>query len=142
MVNGGKRANINVGDYKFQARELDEGTVVPLGPESQLTVVVPKETASAYFPGAAGRADRSAVLSRWAIPISNFIRWQDHPPDERFVQVGLETWQPVLDMNEALDYGFTIPTADLPGTPEMREFELATLPVYTLSKDGRQRSRK
>ena len=49
MVNGGKRANVSVGDYKFQARELDQGTVVPLGPETQLTVVVPKDTAADIF---------------------------------------------------------------------------------------------
>ena len=49
LVNSGERANITLGDYKFQARELDQGTVLPLGPESQLTVVVPDETAQQIF---------------------------------------------------------------------------------------------
>ncbi len=134
MVNGGKRANVNVGDYKFQARELDEGTVVPLGPETQLTVVVPKETTANIFV-----VPPDALSDPVFYPVGNtdlqFYTLVDHPADERFVQVGLETWQPVLDMKEALAYGFTIPTADLPGTPEIRAFELAKLPVYTLTQD-------
>ena len=59
----------------------------------------------------------------------------DHPADERFVQVGVETWQPVIDMKEALAYGFTVPTDKLTGTPQIHLFELAKMPVYTLTKD-------
>jgi multiple sugar transport system permease protein len=134
MVNGGQRANISVGDYKFQARELDEGTVVPLGPETQLTVVVPKETAANIF-----LVPPDTLTDPVFYPVSNtdlqFYTLPDQPADEHFVQVGLETWQPVLDMKEALDYGFTIPTEQLTGTPEIRAFELAKLPVYTLTQD-------
>lgn len=134
MVNSGKRTNISIGDYKFQARELDEGTFVPLGPESQLTVVVPQSTAENIF-----LAHPDALTDPQFFPIGDtdlqLYTLTDYPPDERFVQVGLETWQPVLEMNEALEHGFTMLTADLPGEPEMREFELATMPVYTLTKD-------
>ena len=140
LVNSGARANLEIGDYRFQAREVEsEGiTVMPLGPESQLTVVVPENTAASVFlvpPEALSDPEFFAVgdsnLQLYALA--------DHPADERFVQIGLETWQPVIDMDEALEYGFTIPTADLPGTPEMHEFELAILPVYTLEQeDGSQ----
>ncbi|NLF77923.1 MAG: carbohydrate ABC transporter permease, partial [Chloroflexi bacterium] len=102
------------------------------------TVVVPENTAASVFlvpPEALSDPEFFAVgdsnLQLYALA--------DHPADERFVQIGLETWQPVIDMDEALEYGFTIPTADLPGTPEMHEFELAILPVYTLEQeDGSQ----
>ena len=136
LVNSGARANLEIGDYKFQARELEsEGiTVVPLGPESQLTVVVPKDTAASVFlepPDALSDPEFFAVgdtdLQLYSL--------QDHPADERFVQIGLETWQPVIDMDEALKYGYTLPTADLTGTPELHPFEMATLPVYRLVQD-------
>ncbi|MBI5961147.1 MAG: ABC transporter permease subunit [Chloroflexi bacterium] len=134
MVNAGKRANVNIGDFKFQARELDAGIVVPLGPESQLTVVVPKTTGAEIF-----LVPPETLADPQFFPIGNtdlqLYTLTDHPADERFVQVGLETWQPVLDMDEALEYGYTLPTADLPGSPEMRTFELATLPVYRLTQD-------
>jgi multiple sugar transport system permease protein len=136
LVNSGTRANLEIGDYKFQARELEsEGiTVVALGPESQLTVVVPKDTASSVF-----LVPPDALSDPEFFPVGDtdlqLYTLQDHPVDERFVQIGLETWQPVLDMKEALKYGYTLPTADLTGTPEQHHFELATLPVYTLAQD-------
>ena len=136
LVNSGARTNLEIGEYRFQARELEsEGiTVVPLGPESQLTVVVPQQTAASVF-----LAPPDALSDPEFFPVGEtdlqLYSLRDHPADERFVQIGLETWQPVIDMDEALEYGFTIPTADLTGAPEMRQFELATLPVYTLARD-------
>ncbi len=135
LVNSGKRANLTVGDYKFQARELDTETVVALGPESQLTVVVPQETAASLVPVAP-----DALTDPQFVTIGNteleLYTLQDHPADERYVQVGVVTWEPVLNLKDALKYGYTIPTASLPTESEMRQFELATLPVYTLTKDG------
>lgn len=137
-VNSGDRAALTVGDFRFQARELEaEGlTVVPLGPESQLTVVVPEDAAADVF-----LVDPEALGDFEYFPIGEtdlpLYALDGYPEDQRFIQVGLETWQPVLDLDEALEYGFTVPTGDLPGTPEMRRFEQATLPVYTLTgEDG------
>jgi ABC-type glycerol-3-phosphate transport system permease component len=136
LVNAGKRANVAVDDYTFQGRELgtEGGTVVPLGPESQLTVVVPKQTAASVF-----LVEPDALSDPEFFPVGNtelqFYTLQDHPADERYISLGQETWQPVLNLHDATTYGFTIPTADLTGEPEMRQFELATLPVYTLAKD-------
>jgi ABC-type glycerol-3-phosphate transport system permease component len=139
LVNAGQRANITVADYKFQARELDtEGTtVVPLGPESQLTVVVPEQTAAQI-----SLAMPDALSDPQFFPVGNtdlqLYTLQGHTADERLVQIGLETWQPVLDKEEALAHGFTIPTADLPGEFETRQFELASLPIYKLDQNGSQ----
>jgi ABC-type glycerol-3-phosphate transport system permease component len=140
LVNSGKRSNLTVGDYKFQARELetDSLTVVALGPESQLTVVVPKETAAALFP-----VVPEALTDPQFVPIGNtelqLYTLANYPSDEQYVQVGVVTWEPVLDLKAALDYGFTVLTTSLPAESEMRQFELASLPVYTLTKeDGSQ----
>jgi multiple sugar transport system permease protein len=136
LVNAGKRANVAVDDYTFQGRELAaEGkTVVPLGPESQLTVVVPKQTAASVF-----LVEPDALSDPEFFPVGNtelqFYTLKDHPADERYISLGQETWEPVLNLHDATTYGFTIPTADLTGEPELRQFELATLPVYTLTKD-------
>jgi multiple sugar transport system permease protein len=140
MVNGGQRANVSVGDYKFQGRELDQGTVVPLGPETQLTVVVPKDVAASIFV-----VPPDSPSDPIFYPIGNtdlqLYTLTDHPADERFVEVGVETWQPVIDMKQALAYGFTVPTDQLTGTPEIHMFELAKMPVYTLTKeDGTQQN--
>lgn len=134
LVNSGSRANISIGDYTFQARELDDGIVMALGPESQLTVVVPQSTAEDIF-----LAHPEALSNPQFFPIGNtdlqLYQLDGHDENERFVQVGLVTWQPVLEMNEALENSYVIPTEDLPGTPEIRQFELATLPVYTFAQE-------
>lgn len=134
LVNSGARANITIGDFRFQARELDDGTFVPLGPESQLTVVVPPSTAEDIF-----LVHPEELSDPQFFPVGDtdlqLYTLESHPPDERFVQVGLVTWQPVLELDEALEYGYTLPASDLTGTPEIRQFELATLPVYTLAQD-------
>jgi multiple sugar transport system permease protein len=135
LVNAGKRTNVTVDNYKFQGRELGtEETVVPLGPESQLTVVVPKQTAAAVFPVMPDELSDPQFFPVGRTDLQLYVL-QGHPADERFVQVSLETWEPVLDKKEALEYGFTIPTVDLPDQPEMRQFKLAILPVYALTKD-------
>jgi ABC-type glycerol-3-phosphate transport system permease component len=134
MVNSGQRANITIGDFRFQARQLDDGVFVALGPESQLTVVTPKGAAAAIF-----LVPPDALTDPQFFPIGDtdlqLYTLQDSSSDERFVQVGVETWQPVLDMKEALRHGYTMPTANLTGAPEIRTFALAKLPVYTLTKD-------
>ncbi|MBN1202487.1 MAG: ABC transporter permease subunit [Anaerolineae bacterium] len=134
LVNSGARANITIGDYKFQARELDEDILLALGPESQLTVSVPKSTAQDIF-----LVHPEELSDPQFFHIGNtdlqLYRLEGRPGDQRFVQVGLETWQPVLEMDEALEHGYTIPTEDLPGTPEIRAFELATMPVYTFTQE-------
>jgi len=84
MVNGGKRANVNVGDYKFQARELDEGRR-PVGPETQLTVVVLRRPPRIYS-CAAGRAERPGILPGGQYR-SSILYAGRSPADERFVQV-------------------------------------------------------
>lgn len=134
LANSGARANITIGDYRFQARELDEGIVLPLGPESQLTVVVPQVTAQDIF-----LVYPDELSDPEFFPIGNtdlqLYTLEGREEGERFVQVGLEVWQPVIEMDEALEFGYTIPTEDLPDAPEMREIGLATLPVYTFTRE-------
>ncbi len=135
-LNSGKRTKLTVGDYTFQARNLeDQGiSLVALGPESQLAVVAPKDIAPAIF-----IVPPDAVIDPEFVPLGDtelqLYSLADRDPGERYVLAGIETWQPVIDFDEALDHGFTLPLEQLSGEPEWRDFELATMPVYTITLD-------
>ena len=139
-INSGKRAKVEVGDWTFQAREMPDGgdILVALGPESQLTVVVSEDVAAAMF-----IVPPESVVDPEFVPIGDtelqLYRLADREDDERYVLAGIETWQPVIDFDEALEFGYVVSLDLLTGDPEIRRFELAEMPVYTLTReDGTQ----
>jgi ABC-type glycerol-3-phosphate transport system permease component len=119
-VNAGSRANLEVSGFRLQGRELeDEGvTLVALGPESELTVVAPKSiTASANLVLSELMQDAGlAPFGSTELPVYTL---SDHDPDEKFVLLSAESWQPILDFEEAQTAGFTIENSAL-SAPELR----------------------
>ncbi len=136
-VNAGERANLEVGDYRFQARELtDEGlTLIPIGPESELTAVAPKEVAaSAVLVPAESLGDAgSAPLGSTELPVYTVA---NEPPEELYVLLSAESWQPIIDLEQARSAGFAVPNAELGGNREMRTVNGVSIPVDTFTLDN------
>ena len=134
-VNAGSRANLDVSGFRLQGREIEnEGvTLVALGPESELTVVAPRSiTASAILVLSDLMQDAGlAPFGSTELPVYTLA---DHDPDEQFVLLSAESWQPILDFEQAQTAGFTIENSALSeselrtvnGTPDM-EVATATL---------------
>ncbi|MCK6576891.1 MAG: ABC transporter permease subunit [Anaerolineae bacterium] len=140
-VNAGKRANVEIGGYRLQARELEEEgvTLLALGPESELTVVAPQEVASAavLVPAEAVEEAGLAPFGSTELPVYTLA---DHPEAEKYVLLSAESWQPIIDLEQARASGFTVENSALSaselrtvnGTPDM--------PVATAGmEDGSQR---
>ncbi|MBL8133564.1 MAG: ABC transporter permease subunit [Anaerolineae bacterium] len=140
-VNAGNRANVEISGYRLQARELEEEgvTLLALGPESELTVVASKDVASAavLVPAEAVVETGLAPFGSTELPVYTLA---DHPEAEKYVLLSAESWQPIIDLEEARASGFAIENAALSaselrtvnGTPDM--------PVATASlEDGSQR---
>ena len=135
-VNAGSRANLEVNGFRLQARELeDEGTtLLPLGPESELTVVAPRAVAASavLVPTEWMQDAGTAPFGSTELPVYTLT---DHPPEERFVQLSAESWQPIMDLEQARTAGFTVENSMLGpieirtvnGTPDM-QVATATLP--------------
>jgi ABC-type glycerol-3-phosphate transport system permease component len=136
-VNAGKRANLEVNDVRFQGRELADGQVViPLGPESELTIVSPKDIASQAFlvPADALSNPQLAAFGSTSLPVYNL---PNRPTEELFVRLSAESWQPIINLEDARAYGFTVNTDQLSDTPEIRPFNAADMPVVTVTaEDG------
>lgn len=135
-VNAGSRANLEVNGFRMQARELeDEGvTLLPLGPESELTVVAPKAVAASAILVPAEWIQNAGTAPFGSTELSVYTL-TGHPPEERFVQLSAESWQPIMDLEQARTAGFTVENSTLGpielrtvnGTPDM-QVATATLP--------------
>jgi multiple sugar transport system permease protein len=133
-VNAGARANLEVGDYRFQARELeDEGlTVIAVGPESERRVVAPEDAAGDVLLVSADRVNRATLLAVGETELDHYTL-QGRPDDEYYIQVSSGPWQPIIDMDIVRDHAVTIPLGELSPQREMREFEFAIMPVDTVT---------
>jgi multiple sugar transport system permease protein len=139
-VNAGRRTRVEVEEYQFQAREFEaQGlTVIPLGPESQLTIVAPTTVAAEAIlvPADAPGDPEFMPLGNSELQLYTVA---GHPPDELYVLLSSESWQPVIDLEEVRDFGFAIQNDALAGNPEIHEFNSASMPVDTLTlEDGSQ----
>jgi ABC-type glycerol-3-phosphate transport system permease component len=138
-VNAGERANLEIGDYRFQARELAAGlTLIPIGPESELTVVAPKEVAAAavLVPAEALNSAGVATFGSTELPVYTLA---NEPPEELYVLLSSESWQPIIDLEQARTAGFAVSNTELAGNREMRAVNGVAMPVDTLTLgDGSQ----
>jgi ABC-type glycerol-3-phosphate transport system permease component len=137
-VNGGERANIEVGDYRFQARELpDEGlTLIALGPESELTVVASKDIAAGAIlvPAESLNSADTALFGSTQLDVYTLA---DQPENETYVLLSSESWQPIIDLEEAHRAGFAIQNDALSGNVELQLINSVAMPVDTLvQEDG------
>ncbi len=136
-VNAGSRANLEVGDYRLQGREFeDEGlTLIPLGPESELTVVAPKDVASAatLVPAEALEDAGPVSFGNTELPVYTLT---GQPAEERYILLSSESWQPIIDLEQARSAGFAVPNAELGGNREMRTVNGVSMPVDTVTLDN------
>ncbi len=134
-LNAGKRAKNQIGDYSFMGRELEPGsTYVQVGPETQRTVVGDKNIAN------------SALLVAEDVPVNpvfmpvsgselEVYSLQGHPEDEKYVVASVEAWQPIMDMDEALKYGFVVSNTQFQGERETRRINDGDMTVDTVKLD-------
>jgi multiple sugar transport system permease protein len=130
-VNRGKRARPEVEGYELQGREMEDGRVlVSLGPESQRTVVAPAQAAAAALLVPAEAPINPELVTIGSTEVQHY-NLEGYPSDQYFVLLSSETWQPIIDMDVAREYGFTVAASALGQTRETRSFGDALLPVTT-----------
>lgn len=113
-VNAGKRANLEIEGYRFQARELeDEGlTLLALGPESELTVVATQSVAAAAQLVPAGAIEKSDPEPHGSTELPSYTL-VDGSPDEKYVLLSAESWQPIMDLEQVKSAAFVVANAAL-----------------------------
>jgi multiple sugar transport system permease protein len=127
-VNAGDRANVEINGIRFQGRELaDEGiTLLALGPESELTVVAPQDVAAAAQLVLASEIDDAGVATFGSTELEVYSL-AGQPEEEKYVLLSAESWQPIIDLEQARTVGFTVESEALSesalrtvnGTPAM-----------------------
>ncbi len=136
-VNTAKRKEVKVGDFTLQAREIGSASLLPIGPETQLTVVALKDVASKAIlvDSAALTKAENAPIGKTEIPTYTLA---DHAADERFVALTSEAWQPIIDLNEVTQFGLTVPNSQLSTDTEAQVFQGAQIRVRVLTQDDGQ----
>jgi ABC-type glycerol-3-phosphate transport system permease component len=139
VVNGGDRADVEVGGVEFRGREVasDGSTtqVIPIGPESQLTVVgSPEIAASALLVSADSLSEAGfAEVGETELPLVTV-----NGMDGEFITLVAESWQPVIDEAEFDAQAFVAPRAQL-GEIQPGAVNGVTMPVTTFTpEDGGQ----
>lgn len=113
-VNGGGRASPQIGEVEFRGREVttDSGTVqvIPIGPESQLTVVAaPEIAASAVLVASDSLSDAGfADVGDTELPL---VTVTDQPGSS--IVLVKESWQPIINEEEFDANVFIAPRAQL-----------------------------
>ncbi len=137
-LNAAKRKDVNAGNFSLQAREVGTQELLPLGPETQLTVVAPKDIAATGIlveANALTKAD-NAPIGKTEIPTYTLA---NHPDSEHYVMLTSDSWQPIIDLDEATKFGLTVANSQLSTDAESRDFQGAQMPVRTLTQvDGTQ----
>ena len=133
-VNSGARENIEVDDFRFQGRTLENSgmTVIALGPESERRVVAPEEAAANVVLVTAEEVSRAGLRDIGETELEHYTL-AGRPEDEYYIQLSSGPWQPIIDMDAVRDHAIAIPLDELSPTPELRAFEFAVLPVFAMS---------
>ncbi len=138
VVNAGTKSNLETNGFTFQVRYLESGeTVLATGPESELTVVAPRTIADQAIVVPA-ESIGEATLVPFGSSALNVYTLTDHSPEEHFVELSVDSWQPIIDLAEAEQYGFTVPNDQLMGDSATRVFNGAVMPIATtLTESGK-----
>ncbi|MCA9905446.1 MAG: hypothetical protein KC547_16435, partial [Anaerolineae bacterium] len=136
-VNGGDRAEILIGETEFRGRELafDGSTlqVIPIGPESQLSVMgAPEIAASALLVPAESLSSAGfAQVGETELPLVAV-----EGLDGDYITLVSETWQPVIDEAEFDDKAFIAARAQMSET-EIKPVNGVVMQVATYTpEDG------
>lgn len=140
-VNAGGRATLEASGFRLQGRELeDEGvTLLALGPESELTVVAPKDVAASAELVPAGNIESAGMDHFGSTELPVYTR-VGSPEDEKYVLLSSESWQPIIDLDVARASGFSVPNSALSGTETRELNDTPAMPIATVTlEDGTQR---
>ncbi len=129
VVNASDRADVTLGETRFRGRTVTiDGKatpVIPVGPESALTVVVPPEVAqqAKIVPAAALAEAGSEAVGETDVQI---VHVGDDPTD--YVTLGTDSWQPIIDETEMDAQVFKAP-ADQLGERQDQDVKGVTMQV-------------
>jgi ABC-type glycerol-3-phosphate transport system permease component len=131
-VNAGKRSTVEAGKVKLQGRQLEDGTIlVPLGPESQMTVVAPQEVAAAAIlvPASAVEKTGTAQFGTTELDVYSVAGHEGE-----FIELSSEAWQPIISLDQLKSDGFNVENAQLSGAAT-QAVNGVQMPVATFTRD-------
>lgn len=138
VVNAGKKTNLENSGFTFQVRNLNDGqTVLATGPESELTVVAPRTITNRAMV-VPTESIGEATLVPFGSSVLNVYTLTDHPPEDRFVELSSDLWQPIIDLADAEQHGFTAVNNQLTSNSETRVFNGAVMPIATMQTEAGQ----
>ncbi len=113
-MNAGGRASPTIAGIEFRGREIEtpDGVrqIIPIGPESQLTVVGAPEIAAAAL---LVTADQLTEAGFTPIGQTELPQYTVEGQDGEFIVLVQESWQPVINMEEFEAYAIIAPRAQL-----------------------------
>lgn len=130
-VNSGGRANLTIEQVDFRGREIttDDGEtlqVIPIGPESELTIVGAPEIASSAVLVPAEQLAQAGFAS---VGQTELRLWQISEGDPTpYILLAQETWQPILEEALLDEHAFVAPRARL-GDREVRPVQGVAMQV-------------
>lgn len=130
-VNSGGRANLTIEEVDFRGREIttDDGEtlqVIPIGPESELTIVGAPEIASSAVLVPAEQLAQAGFAS---VGQTELRLWQISEGDPTpYILLAQETWQPILEEALLDEHAFVAPRARL-GDREVRPVQGVAMQV-------------
>ncbi|MBL8165368.1 MAG: carbohydrate ABC transporter permease, partial [Anaerolineae bacterium] len=136
VVNGGGRATIELGGVTFRGREveLETGTIqiIPIGPESQLSVMgSPEIAASALLIPVENLSDAGfTAVGETELPL---VTISDQPGE--YITLFAETWQPVIN-EEVFDAAVFVASRDQLGEAQSRPVNGVPMQVATFTPES------
>jgi multiple sugar transport system permease protein len=136
-VNGGERANAVVEDVEFRGREIttEDGQtlqIIPIGPESELTIVGPPEIASTAILIPADQISQAGFAS---IGETELRLWQIGEDTTPHILLAQESWQPILEEALLNEHAFVAPRTLL-GERELRPVQNVAMQVTSYTPEG------
>jgi multiple sugar transport system permease protein len=131
IVNAGQRVTIEANGYSFQTRSLEDGSgIIALGPESELTVVAPRDITGHAFPVPIG-----TIGGTVSVPVGSSVlnvhTLNDRTDGEYYVELSVDSWQPIIDLTDAQKFAFTVANSALTDSGETRTLNSAVMPLAT-----------
>jgi multiple sugar transport system permease protein len=131
IVNAGQRVTIEANGYSFQTRSLEDGSgIIALGPESELTVVAPRDITEQAFPVPIG-----TIGGTVSVPVGSSVlnvhTLNDRTDGEYYVELSVDSWQPIIDLADAQAFAFTVANGALTDSGETRTLNSAVMPLDT-----------
>ena len=136
VVNSGQSSSTSIEGKNFQVRTIPDGTttreVIALGPQSEMTIVVPPDVVSqATIVPAESLSD--AGFSSIGKTELRLVQTSDNPT--KYVSLVSETWQPVINADELSSKAFLSPSTRL-GARTSQQVNHVALQVASYTPDS------